>query len=156
MSKRQREIFLTVLLSDLLSQYPKWHIDDHCKIEWRGQPRNLWPEADLIIDAPTGRFIVEYDEDSDPCRSLIKYWPLIHQTGRLPFTLIGIWRRGPTIGRGYAELAKWAGARLMDLYPTFVYKFVERTDEKAIMIAREVAQIVEATPPINSQSSERR
>ena len=44
----------------------------------------------------------------------------------------------------------------MDLYPTFVYKFVERTDEKSIMIAREVAQIVEATPPINSPSSERR
>jgi hypothetical protein len=144
MPKRQREVFLTTLLSDLLSQYPQWRVDDHCKIEWMGQPKNMWPEADLLIDTATRRFIVEYDEDSDPSRSLTKYWPIVHQTNQVPLTVIEVWKRGPTIGRGYAEVTKWMAARLMELYPTFVYEFIERKDETTRIIAKRIARIVEA------------
>lgn len=144
MTKQQREVFLTDLLSELLSRYNQWHMLDHCKIEWINQPKNLWPESDIIIDTHTGRFIVEYDEDSDPGRSLIKYWPIIHENQKSPLTLIEIWSRGPTIGKGYAELAKWVGEKIMELYPMFVYRFVERTDKTAKVIAQEVAKIVEA------------
>ena len=109
MSKREREIFLTTLLSDLLSQYPRWRVDDHCRVEWIGQPKSMWPEADVVIDMPARRFIIECDEDSDPGRSLIKYWPILYHTNKAPLTIIELWKRGPTIGQGYAALAKWMG-----------------------------------------------
>ncbi|MFC1918985.1 hypothetical protein ACFLWW_03340 [Chloroflexota bacterium] len=144
MTKQQRETSLTDLLSELLSRYSQWEMYDHCRIEWVGHPKNLWPQSDIIIDTHTGRFIVEYDEDSDPGRSLIKYWPIIHENKGLPLTLIEVWERGHTFGKGYAELAKWVGERIMELYPTFVYRFIEKTDEKAKVIAKEIARIVEA------------
>ena len=145
MSKRKREIFVTTLLSELLCQYPQWHVNDHCKIQWVGQPKNMWPEADLLIEVPGRRFIVEYDEDTDPGRRLIKHWPVIHQNRETPLTIVEVWRRGPTIGPSYADLAKWMGARLKELYPTFVYEFIERKDETAKTIAKKVAQIIEAS-----------
>lgn len=143
MSKRQRESFLTTLLSDLLSLYPQWHINDHSKIEWIGQPKNMWPEADLLINVSGRQFIVEYDEDSDPGRSLTKYWPLIHENRERPLTIIEVWKRGLTVGRSYAELARWMGMRLMGMYPRFAYEFVERKDESAGIIAKKVAEIIE-------------
>lgn len=150
MTKQQREVFLMDLLSELLSRYTQWHILDHCKIEWINHPKNLWPESDIVIDTSKGRFIVEYDEDSDPGRSLIKYWPIIHENKKSLLTLIEIWRRGPTIGKGYAELVKWVGERIMELYPLFIYRFIERTDETAKVVAQEVATIVEARTTGNS------
>lgn len=144
MSKRQTEIFLTTLLSDLLSQYPQWYVDGHCKIKWRGQPKKMWPEADLVIDVPARRFIIEYDEDSDPGRTIIKYWPILYQTNQVPLTIIQIWKRGPKTGQGYATLAKWMGARLMELYPTFIYESIERKDETSRKIVKKIAEIVEA------------
>jgi len=143
-TKQQREVFLTDLLSELLSGYSRWEIYDHRRIEWVGHTKNLWPESDIVIDTHNRRFIVEYDEDSDPGRSLIKYWPIIHENQKSQLTLIEVWRRGQTIGKGYAELSKWIGERLMTLYPMFVYRFVERTSETAKEIAREVVKIVEA------------
>lgn len=154
MTKREAEVFLTTLLSELLAQYPQWRVDERYKIEWIGQSKSMWPEADLLIHSPRRRFVVEYDEDSDPSRSLAKYWPIIHQTDRVPLTVIEVWKRVPTIGRHYAELAKWMGARLMELYPTFVYEFIGREDETAKIIAKKVAQIVEtscATPSCCSE-----
>ena len=146
MSSRKRQAFLSTLLFELLAQYPQWSIYDHCKIECRSQPRNVWPEADIVIVLPTAQFIVEYDEDSNPGWSLVKYWPIIAQNGRVPLTIVEIWKRGLRIGWSYAELAKWMGTRLMELYPTFVYKFMERTEERARIIAKEVANIIEASP----------
>ena len=144
MAKRQREIFLTTFLSDLLSQRPQWQIHDHSRIEWSGQPRNLWPEADIVIETDERRFIIEYDEDSDPGRSLIKYWPILHLADKPPISIIEIWKRGPTIGLGYAELAKWMAARLMELYPWFVYEFIERREESSRCITKKLIGIVEA------------
>jgi len=143
-SKQQREVFLRNLLSELLSRYTHWHIYDHYKVEWIDHPKNLWPESDIIIDIPKGRFIVEYDEDSDPGRSIIKYWPIIHDRKDGNISIIEIWKRGPTIGRGYAELAKWIGQRMMELYPGFTYIFIEKTEETAKVIAMEIEKIVEA------------
>ena len=142
MVKRKGETFLTSLITELRYRCPQWHLDDHVKIEWAGQPRSFWPEADILINMPSRRFVIEYDENSDPGRSLTKYWPILHVTGKAPLTIIEIWQRGPTIGRGYAELAEWMGARLRKLYPLFVYEFIERRNEPSEEIAEKVAKIV--------------
>jgi hypothetical protein len=104
----------------------------------------MWPEADIIIDTAKRRFVIEYDEDSDPSRSLTKYWPIMHQAKTPHITIIEIWKRGSTIGLGYTELAKWVAARLVESYPWFVYEFVERREESARLIAKKVIQIIEA------------
>ena len=143
MTKRQREVFLLALFSDLMATHPQWHIDNHSKIEWSGQPRSIWPEADLSINMPGRRFIVEYDEDSDPDRSLIKYWPILAQINQTPVTTIEVLKRGQTIGQGYAVLAKWIGAKLMELYPQFVYHFIERSNKSSRETAAELARIIQ-------------
>jgi len=114
-------------------------------VEWIGQPKNIWPEADIIIDTGQRRFIVEYDENSDPGRSLTKYWPILHYASKVPVTLIQIWKRGRAIGLGYAEVVRWIAARLMELYPDFLYEFIERTNEPARLVAKMVAQIIETS-----------
>lgn len=144
MPRRQSEVFLNALLSDLLAECSDWSVSDHRRIEWSGQPRSLWPEADIVIDTGARRFIVEYDEDSDPSRSLIKYWPIIERGGGF-LTIIEVWKRGPTIGRGYAELAKWVGARLRGMYPKFDYKFLERSDEASRPMAKAITQLIKAS-----------
>jgi len=141
--QKQKEPFLISLISELKSRYPNWRIEDHFKIEWSSYSQNLWPEADLLIETPGRRFIIEYDEDSDPGRSIIKYWPTIHDRKGDNISIIEIWRRGSTIGQGYAELAKWIGQRMMELYPGFAYMFIERADETVKVIAGEIAKIVE-------------
>ena len=136
-----RETFLSSLVSDLLAEGSDWNISDHCKIEWGGQPRSIWPEADILVHAGGRRFIIEYDEDSDPGRSLVKYWPVMQQ-GKGPLTIIEVWERGSTVGQGYAELAKWMAARLMEMYPTFDYKFVQRIDETSRSMAKTLTLII--------------
>jgi hypothetical protein len=147
MGKAAREVFLTNLLSDLISRYPELHIEDHCKIEWAGQPRNIWPEADIVINTPGRRFIVEYDEDSDPGRSLIKYWPVLHESNQAAFTIIQVWKKGQTVGQGFAKLAEWMGIRLMRLYPGTIYEFIERTNEPAEFITNRVVQMILGREP---------
>ena len=93
-------------------QQPGWHIDDHYNMEWAGHPRNTWPEADLVFERQERRFIVEYDEDSDPGRSLVKYWPILHKESKVPLTIIEVWKRGSTVGHSQVELAKWMGQGL--------------------------------------------
>jgi hypothetical protein len=141
MPRRQRETFLNALVSDMMAESSGWTISDHLKIEWSGQPRNLWPEADIVIDTGGRRFIVEYDEDSDPGRSIIKYWPIIERS-KGSLTIIEVWKRGSTIGEGYAELAMWVAAKLETLYPTFHYCFVERTDETSRSIAGTLIHVI--------------
>ena len=144
MPRRQSEVFVNALLSDLLAECSDWSVSDHRKIEWSSQPRSLWPEADIVIDTGVRRFIVEYDEDSDPSRSLIKYWPIIEREGGL-LTIIGVWKRGSTVGRGYAELAKWVGTRLREMYPKFDYKFLERDDEASRPMAKAITQLIKTS-----------
>jgi len=142
MSKATHEVFLKRILSCLVSQFPEWKIEEHCKIEWEDQPRNIWPEADIVINTTGRRFIVEYDEDSDPGRNLIKYWPILDKSYQVSLTIIEIWKKGQTTGQGFATLARWTGTRLMQLYPGTIYEFIERTDEPAELITREILQII--------------
>ena len=144
MTRQQSELFLRTLVSDLLAECSHWSISDHCKIEWSGRPRNMWPEADILIDTGTRRFIIEYDEDSDPGRSLTKYWPIVHHEKGL-LTIIEVWKRGSTVGRGHAELAKWMATRLKEMYPTFDYELLERIEETSRPIARAITQIIKAS-----------
>jgi hypothetical protein len=150
MSMTAKEVFLKKLLSDLVSRYPEWQIEDHCKIEWAGQPRNIWPEADIVIYMPRRRFIIEYDEDSDPGRSLIKYWPILHDSDPVCLTIIEIWKIGHTIGQGYATLARWMGTRLMKLYPGTIYEFIEKADESAEYISKKIAQVIFGREPFSN------
>jgi len=135
--------FVSKLFSELSSLLPQHSINSECAIPWYNQPRSLWPKADLLIEKTERWFIIEYDEDSDPGRSLIKYWPYIDSARGTPLTVIEIWRRGPTIGSGFAELAKWMGKKLEELYPLFHYKFIDRAHEAAPAIAQKIVQIVE-------------
>lgn len=142
MSPTKREVFLTDLYSELISRHPDWQIEDHCKIEWDGHPRNLWPEADIAIIMPGRQFIVEYDEDSDPGRNLIKYWPVLDNSNLLPLTIIEIWKKGNTIGQGYASLAQQMGTKMMELHPGSIYVFIERNNESAMFITDKIEQII--------------
>jgi len=141
MRKKTREVFLANLLSDLVSRYPDWQIKDHCRIEIEGQTGNLWPQADILISMPGRRFIIKYDEDSDPGRSLVKYWPVLDESNHA-ITIIEVWKGGKTVGRGFATLAKWMGTRLMQLYPGTIYEFIERTDEPAEQITGRIARMI--------------
>lgn len=144
MSEQKGEGFLMALLDELRSQRPTWHVDDHCKIEWADHPRNAWPEADLVIEMQGRRSIVEYDQDSDPGRSLVKYWPILHQTSGISLSVIEIWKRGATVGHGQADLAKWMGTRFEQLHPSFDYKFIERKDETAKVMVEKIVEIIES------------
>ena len=139
----QREVFLKKLIVELQALYPQ--LKHHFKIEWP-YPKSKWPgpQADILIetDTPSCRFIIEDDNDCDPVKSLIKYWPIIDTDAKVPLTIIGIWKRGPTTGEGYGKLAEWVGTKLMGLYsPHFVYRFIERKDESAKSLT-EVKQII--------------
>ena len=143
MVHRKREVFLTELVSELRQRYP--NLQDHKKIEWLAYPESFWPEpqADILIDTPSRRFIIEDDNDCDPGRSIIKYWPMLDADTKVSLTIIGIWKRGQTTGEGYGKLAEWMGTKLMGLYtPRFVYRFIERKDESAKSISERVTQII--------------
>lgn len=146
MIQKKNEVFLGKLIVELRKQDPphQLQVQDHKKIEWP-YPKSEWPgpEADILIDTPSRRFIIEDDNDCDPVRNLIKYWPIIDTDAKVPLTIIGIWKSGPTIGKGYGKLAEWVGKKLMGLYsPRFVYEFIERKDESAECITEKVKQII--------------
>ena len=92
MSAASKEAFLRTMLSDLKTEYPQWPIEDHFKLQWPGQPYDTWPEADIVIDMPGRRFVINYDEDSDPGRSLAKYWPILNELEHVSLTIIQVWK----------------------------------------------------------------
>jgi len=69
---------------------------------------------------------------------------VLHNTMKVSLTIVEIWKGGATIGEGYAELARWMGARLIEMYPSFVYKSIERRDESIVEISGKLAEVVEA------------
>ena len=105
-------------------------------IEWVGQPRNFWPKADVVVELPNMQVIIETDEDSDPCRSIIKYWPYLEENVGRKITLIEIWKRGSTIGEGYFKLAQFIGKRFEKTFPQFCYLLVERHGESPQHVAQ--------------------
>ncbi len=153
MSTAAKEVFLTALISELVSRYPKWPIEDHCKVQCMGQPKNMWPEADIVINMPGRQFIVAYDEDCEPGRNLVKYWPIICHNKRLSLTIIEVWKGGRLITCGFHMIAKWINARLEEHFSGTIYEFIERTDEPAELIANKVAQIILGREPIQSKDA---
>ena len=98
------------------------------RIPWPGENRTFWPAADISGIISNGDiFIVEVDEHTDPCRSLIKYWPLIHtiSIGKFnypPIHFYEISSRDNTFGSGFQKLAKFISKRLESQYKNF-YRF---------------------------------
>ena len=142
MSATSKDVILRTVLADLKSKYPQWQIKDHFKIEWMGHPSDTWPEADIVINTPGRRFVINYDEDSDPGRSLTKYWPILHEPFDIPLTIIQVWKRGIAIGDAFAILAKWMGIRLMKLYPGTIHEFIEITHESVEVIAQKISYMI--------------
>jgi len=142
MSATSKEVFLKGVVSELKNEYPQWPIEDHFKLQWIGQPSDTWPEADIVIDMPRRRVVINYDEDSDPVSSLTRYWPILHDQGHVSLTIIQIWQRGKATGDGYATLARWTGMRLMELYPGTIYEFIEKTSEPAEVVTKKITNLI--------------
>jgi hypothetical protein len=84
-----------------------------------GQPKNLWPLADISGALVGGdRFLVEIDDHADPVRSIVKYWPLLEGVANGAIAghrirLVGASRRDSTFGEGFQILAssvRWRSA----------------------------------------------
>lgn len=145
---RKREAFLNDLLGYLrpkLEQKKIAVMGPDIQVEWPGQPGNLWPRADAVLtEGASGlRFIVEDDEDSDPGRSLVKYWPYLDKYGSGSFVYIGVWKRGQTYGEGFFKLAEFIAQKLVQFYPSFRCHLIRRSTETAAQVAEEIRKIVD-------------
>lgn len=149
MIETSREVFLRTIITKIRDQYPQWQVDDHCKVEWPGRPIDLWPEADIVIDMPGRRFIINYDENNDPGRNLIKYWPVLHETDTVSLSIIQVWKRGKSIDDNLGILTRWMGNRLMELYPGTVYELIERTYEPAEVITGKIMNFIVGKKPFS-------
>ena len=151
-----RDQFLLSLynsLEKLLRENGFYHIKGPNEpIEWPGQPKNLWPKADVIVDLPDIQVIIETDEDSDPCRSIIKYWPYLEKYAGRKIMLIEIWKRGSTIGKGFFELAQFIGKKFEKTFPEFSYLPKERHAESPQQMARWVLTILQALKKRKSET----
>ena len=112
---------------------------------WPGQPRNVWPKADISGHTSRGEFfIVEIDDHADPARSVVKYWPFLHslaageaELGRVAFVAVS--RRDDTFGAGFEFLARFIGERLAALYPEhYRFKYINLAEGDAPEIAKAV------------------
>lgn len=142
MSRATKEVFLKTLVSGLKTRCPQWPIEDHFKIQWLGQPHNTWPEADIVIDIPGRRFVIDYDEDGNPGNNLTKYWPILHDPKTVPLTIIQIWKRRKETCESFARLTIWMGMRLMKIYPGTIHEFIERNSESAEVIAKRITYMI--------------
>ena len=117
------------------------------RIEWPGQPKNLWPLADISGALVGGdRFIVEIDDHADPVRSIVKYWPLLEgianggEKGHR-IRLVGASRRDNTFGEGFQILAQFVGGQIAARYPKhFRYAYVALAQKSPVELAAEISQ----------------
>jgi len=136
------ENFIAKLITELRLRQPEWQIKDHHRIEWAGQPRNRWPKADILIAVPAHLIAIEYCDDIDPLKNLIKYWPIFSSSPDSSITLIQIWKRGTKIRRSHTELTRWTGNRLMEVHPNFSYLFIEKRNRSVEAISDELIELV--------------
>jgi len=124
-----------------------YQIHSEYKIPWPEIEETLWRKADIMIEAPTRTFFIEVDIDSDPCYSIVKYWPYLEEVFQkqpdAKITLIEIWKRGGTCGKGYFELAKFIGKKLEEMFQGFSCILVEISSETPEDIARQIISIIE-------------
>lgn len=118
-------------------------------IPWPGQPKPLWPVADISGRTSTGEvLIVEIDDHADPARSVVKYWPLLHAMANEgfpydPIAFVEVSGRDDTYGLGYQLLARFVGQRLAEGYPEyFRFRYVDLGDGDPGRIARAILAFV--------------
>jgi len=153
MSARTRDAFLHGLVQAVRPQLETTGLEvigPDVAIEWPGELRQLWPKADILMSAAKSgtQFIIEYDEDSDAGRSIIKYWPYIDKYKSIRIIYIGIWKSGQTYGEGFFKLALFIGEEFSKLYPSFSCHFIRRSTETVEEIARKIQEIVQARKDI--------
>ena len=91
-------------------------------LEWEGSAPNLWPAPDACGWLRPGElFIVEIDDQADPGRSIVKYWPLLKRVARGDYEVqrivyLAISSPNATFGAGYEALADFCGAEFSKLF----------------------------------------
>lgn len=104
------------------------------------------PTADILININGKKALIEVDDDSDPGRSITKYWPLLHyykdsELKNYDLIFIEVFRKGSTFGGGYKALAEFIGERFNEYYPKF-YKFylIDAYNREVDNIVSEIAE----------------
>ena len=115
------------------------------RVPWPGQPRNIWPIADLSGQLKSGEaFVVEIDNHADPGRSFVKYWPLLHavSAGEFqypPIRFMEISSPDSTFGQGFELLARFIGERFAEQYAErFRFAYTTMSGKSAQALASEV------------------
>lgn len=103
------------------------------------------PTADIFIDINEDKIaIIEVDDNNDCSRSIVKYWPLLHDYGKSEMEnkkliFFEIFRRGDTYGQGYKILADFIGQRFNEYYTDFFkLYFIDAYNMNAEDIANKV------------------
>lgn len=121
------------------------------RMPWPGQMANVAPIADITAQLVDGRMlVVEIDDQCDPCRSVIKYWPLLDAMASGSFEhpslhFVEISSPNSTYGAGFQALAQFIGQRFSQLYPgLFEFTYLPLRDQSAESTA-DLAKAVLAT-----------
>lgn len=103
-------------------------------IPWPGEEQQYWPKADIcgFLKSSGKFFIIEIDDQADPGRSVVKYWPLLHAMSEEsfkhePILFLEISSRNGTLGDGYQKLAQFIGERFEELFKdkgVFEYEYM--------------------------------
>ena len=146
MSKKGRDWYLKEVIEHLKSarvnKLSSYTIEGHDKvIEWTGQPRQYWSKADIWLESPIKIVIVEIDNDSDPGRSLVKYWPFFEDyfsaNKQAIIQFIEICKFGSTVGGGYGVLFDFMREQFMSIYSGKLdILFRERNEESSHQMAQ--------------------
>ena len=119
------------------------------RIPWPCQKETMWPYADISGMLNTGEvFIVEIYDHADPCRSIIKYWPLLHAIARQgyeypPICLVEVSHPDSTFGEGFQRLARFIGQQLQEQFPShFRFGYVELRVDQLQAVSDAILQVL--------------
>lgn len=107
------------------------------KVAWPGVPKKFWPKADIWLESNEKIVIVEIDTDSDPVRSLVKYWPFFQEHFQSDvekeILFLEVCKFGSTVGKGYQELFLFVSGKLEVNFPNrFNSIFKERIQDNSM------------------------
>lgn len=141
------------LYSDLMerkSEYIAIIHEPYKKMPWPGEKKIIWPEADIIGLLRTGEmFIIEVDETPDPCRSIIKYWPLFHAMKYGSFEhpkirFFEVTKPNKTYGEGFHLLTQFIGKQLQSIYQDCLvgYDYINIGEKTPGVITDEICSLL--------------